>query len=197
MKILVQILAVAVLFMFNTAQAKTTFNTRILLHATHTNIEDTGFGIASWVIAPNITSSPTTWLGIVGPRFDGEGWNLELLAGAVIDSGIATPLIDIRFELTPKLFDVPLYVWGNMEVIDFDGPKIYSYLQIDYKLPAGIGLVGVETENVVPLGKEGDWSVGPHVVFPLGKHFAMIAAYQFHFGASSDQQFWLRAVINL
>lgn len=197
-KILIIAVLFATTFTFNTAQADTTFNTRLLMHATHQNIENTGVGIAGWLVAPNITAAPDKWLGLIGPRYDSEGWNLELMAGSVINQGEATALVDFRLELTPGLFDLPIYIWGNLQWID-TGAKgtLYSYLQIDYKLLASIGLIGLETENATPLGEEGDWAVGPHLVIPLGKRFALIAAYQFHFGAGEGQQFWLRAVANI
>lgn len=188
----------AVLFMSNVAKADE-FNARLLVHG-HKEIGQ-GFGVAGWVVAPNITSAPSKWLLIAGPRYDGTGWNLELMAGAVIVAGEGKALIDARLELTPKLWSVPVYSWHNLQWIRTGGAgTLYWYSQLDYVLPKGIGLLGAETENSYDfMAKSGDFSVAPHAVLPLGDHFALIAAPQFHFsevGEYTSFQMWLRAVIN-
>jgi len=186
---------VALLLFSGSANAATSTHVRLLLHGTHTNIDDTGFGIAGWLIAPSITDAPSKWVGLLGPRYDGDGWNVELIGGGVIQNGDTTPLVDMRLELTPELWDVPLYAFSNLQLIDpGDKNALYVYQQVDYVLPAGIGLLGVETENV--FGPEDDMvSIGPQVVVPLaGGRFVLVGAYQFHLGNQS--QFWLRSVVN-
>jgi hypothetical protein len=175
------------------------FNVRLLVHG-HKEIRE-GFGVAGWVIAPNITSAPNKWLVIAGPRYEGQGWNIELLAGAVIVNGVGKALVDTRLELTPKLFNLPIYTWHNLQWIASGGKgTLYWYSQLDYVLPKGIGLLGVEIENSYDLeARSGDFSVAPHAVLPLGDHFALIAAPQFHFsevGKYTGFQMWVRTVVN-
>lgn len=130
---------------------------------------------------------------LVGPRYDGKGWNVEFMGGAVVKAGEAVALVDTRLELTPDLFTIPLYVWANLEwIATGDSGTFFSYLQADYVLPKRVALVGVETENVVNADKT-DLSVGPHLIIPIGK-LALVGAYQFH---EDDDQFWVRLVLSL
>jgi len=175
--------------------AETTTHVRLLLHGTHADIEDTGFGIGGWLIAPSITDTPDKWVGLLGPRYDGDGWSVELMGGGVIDDGQVTPLVDMRFALTPELWDAPIYAGGNAQWIDPGGSDAsYLYGQVDYVLPEGVALLGVETEHALRPGDDAN-SIGPQVVVPLAKgRFVLICAYQFHPGKPS--QFWLRGVVN-
>lgn len=184
-----------ILIMPLVASAETTNHVRLLLHGHHA-VEESNFGIAGWVIAPSITDVPDKWIGITGPRYDGEGWSLEFMAGAVISGGEATSLIDLRIEFTPDFWGAPIYVWGNAQLVDLTFEEVggYGYLQIDYVLPLGLGLIGLETENSYHSGPD-DWSIAPQLVLPLSDHFVLVGAYQFHLDGS--QQLWLRVVLNL
>lgn len=185
------ILFLLFLLFSTTVQAQET-HVRLLFHDTHTRIADTPFGIAGWLVAPNITSSPGTWLSVLGPRYDGPGWNLELMGGGVITNSEVTPIIDLRLDLTPDLLGVPVYGYVNTEWVDpGDGNTLYLYAQLDYVMPRGIGLVGLETENSWQGGSD-TLSVGPHIVVPLGQ-LAFVTAYQIHRGTD---QLWIRCVIN-
>jgi len=177
-----------------TAHADTSSHMRLLLHGTRTNIGDTGFGIGGWITSPDITVSPSTWLGVAGPRFDGEGWNMEFMAGGVIDSSEITPLIDLRLEITPDLWNIPLYSFANVQWIDPTHANVlYLYTQFACVLPDNTVLLGLETENVLK-SDDNVLSVGPQLVVPLGA-LTLVAAYQLHPGRSN--QFWLRAVLTL
>lgn len=190
----IAIAVVFALFISTQAHAQET-HFRLLLHGAHTDIAESGLGVSGWIISPSLDSAPDKWLGIAGPRFDAENWNFELMGGGVVNAGEITPLIDFRFEMTPGLWNIPLYIWGNAQVV-FPGDNIvgYSYLQIDWVLPEGVGLIGLETENTYQPGDD-DLSFGPQIVLPMGG-MALIGAYQFHAG-EADDQLWLRAVLNL
>jgi len=175
------------------------FNTRILLHDQHT-VAESNFGVAGWVIAPNITSSASTWLTIAGPRYDGKGWNVELLGGTVISDGEGKFLLDTRLELTPKFGDVPIYSWHNLQWINTGGSgTVYWYSQVDWVIPLGLGLLGIETENTFNTSND-NWSIAPHIALPLGNHITVVVAPQVHFNGDAEYaefQFWTRLVLNL
>lgn len=194
------VLAIALfLFAFASTAKADDFNTRLLVHG-HKSVAKSNWGVAGWVIAPNITSSPSTWLTIAGTRYDGKGWNTELMAGTVVSDGTGKFLTDARLELTPNLWGIPVYSWHNVEWINTGARgTMYWYSQLDWVVPLGLGLIGVETENT--FGADGaDWSIAPHIALPLGNHITMIAASQAHFngdGEYTEFQFWTRLVLNL
>jgi hypothetical protein len=166
---------------------------RILGHGTHTEINESSWGVAVWLIAPSITDQPSKWLAIGGPRYDGKGWNLEIMGGAMISKGSTTPIADVRLELTPKFFgEKPLYVFANPEWIGSDGlGSLYGFAQVSYVLPKGVAMIGAETENLLK-SRQNKISVGPQITVPVGQ-LALVGAYQFQAGSN---QAWLRAVIN-
>ncbi|KKQ27503.1 MAG: hypothetical protein US42_C0008G0014 [Candidatus Magasanikbacteria bacterium GW2011_GWC2_37_14] len=178
------------------AQAET-YNTRLLIHGQKT-VGESQFGVAGWVIAPNVTSS-STWVNLVGPCYDGEGWGVELLGGMVVADGKGKLLLDTRLEFTPKLWGVPVYSWHNFQwVMTGETGTGYWYSQVDWVMPLGLGLLGVETENTFN-SQGNDYSVAPHLALPLGDHLALVFAPQFHFNQVRDYtgfQFWFRAVVN-
>jgi len=197
--IVLYILATTIIFSPENAEADTTFHTRLLIHS-HRTIRETNFGIAGWIIAPNISSSPNTWLGIAGPRYNGYGWNAELLAGVMFNSGDANALADLRVELTAKFWGVPLYSWDNFQWINTGKSGTgYWYSQLDWVVPSEVGLLGVETENTFN-ASACDFSIAPHAVLSLSEHFVLVTAPQLHFdldGHYTGLQVWIRAVINL
>lgn len=183
---------------WSAVKADTTFNMRLLVHG-HRAIGENGWGIAGWVVAPNITSNPKKWYGVVGARYDWTGANVELMAGALIEDGAGKFLLDLRWGLDPKFWGIPLLVWGNEQLIDLKDWTIYSYLRVMYVLPKELGLVGVETEDLNLKDKPDDYSVGVHAIIPLAKFFAIIPAYQWHFTPGegyTGSQLWLRVVLD-
>lgn len=195
------VLAIAVLSLvaFVSPAKADEFNTRLLVHGQHA-VDESNWGVVGWVIAPNITSSPSTWLTIAGPYYGGKGWNMELMVGAVISDGQGKFLLDTRMELVPDLLGVPMYTWHNFQWINTgDSGTIYWYSQLDWTVPLGLGLLGVETENT--FNADGtNWSIAPHIALPLGDHITMVTAPQVHFngdGNYTEFQFWTRLVINL
>lgn len=162
---------------------------RFLVHGT--NETEEGLGLAGWAIAPSIADSPA-WLTVAGPRYAGNGWDAEIMIGAVVSGGTAMPIVDLRLALTPKYFGLPILSWTNVEWIDPGKQNLaYLYTQLDYALN-GVGFIGIESENVFGAGKR-DLSAGPNLVLPIG-NMAFVAAYQIHGGGGG--QFWIRTVLN-
>jgi len=167
---------------------------QLSIHAKKTNIQNTIFGFASVIESPKISKNPDVWIALIGPRLDGHGWYLEAMSGAIINHGIGIPILDIRFELNPKMIKIPLYIWGNPRVIlGEDSNTFYGFLQINYVLPYKIAFIGIETENLIQSNIK-DCSVGPQLVIPL-KHMHLVTSYQFH--TLEKNQFWFRALIHL
>ncbi len=192
------IIALLSLVLFTGLARAETYYTRLLLHG-HKTVGESGFGIAGWVSAPNI-SLACTGLTIVGPMYKGEGWDVELMAGEVVSGGSGKFLVDSRLELTPKLWGVPVYSWHNLQWVKTGGTGMfYWYSQLDWLVPLGLGLLGLETENTFN-HTGNDYSVAPQVVIPLADHLALVFAPQFHFNQARDYtgfQIWFRAVVNL
>ncbi|MFZ2189338.1 MAG: hypothetical protein WA057_00190 [Candidatus Magasanikiibacteriota bacterium] len=190
------LVALLSLVLFSSIAQAETYNTRLLLHG-HKTVGE-GFGVAGWVIAPNITSVPNKWVTLVGPCYDGQGWGVELLAGAVVSGGESKFLVDVRITFTPKFFGIPLNTWHNFQWIRTGGSGTgYWYGQVDWVLPLGLGLLGTETENTFNVSGN-DWSVAPHVVISFGDHFALVFAPQAHFNARgyTGTQAWVRTVVS-
>lgn len=177
------------------ASAQTSGNVRLLLHGTSQT--DSTFGVSGWVIAPNVTNAPDKWLAVIGPRYNGSGWWLEVMGGTVVQQGKSTPLIDVRANLGKV---GPFTAWTNVEWIDFtkgSGSAAYLYFEID--LPQidvpliGSVLAGLETENLFEFSGNDDVSAGIHLKTPLGK-MVVVTAYQLHF--AGENQLWTRVVID-
>ena len=111
-----------------------------------------------------------------------------------------------RFQMTPKLFDAPINVWGNLQFIDVTGDNMipYLFLNVDYVLADKVALVGIETENYFnkpapteddPEAKANDIGIGPQIILPF-KGVNIIMAYQFHTGENALDQVWVRAMYN-
>lgn len=188
------------IFISSVAKADTTVNARLLIHG-HRAIGENGWGIAGWIVAPNITSKPNKWYGVAGVRYDWTGANLEVMAGALVESGAGKYMLDIRWGLDPKILGIPLVIWNNEQFVDLSFKEwyIYSYLRVVYVLPEGIGMVGVETENLNFKDKPDDYSFGVHAIIPIAGPLVLIPAYQWHFTPGegyTGSQFWLRVVLD-
>ncbi len=166
---------------------------RLLLHGFADVPDAHGFGLGGWVVAPDVSTAPGKWLGIVGPRYAQPTWNIELMGGAYVSDLEGTSVVDSRAELTALM---PFYAWANVEYIDlFAGARsqFYAYAQADFAVArrgATLALVGVETEDLWGGGID-DVSVGPHLFVPLGP-LVLQVAYQRHHGA--PDALWLRAL---
>lgn len=171
------------------AEAQTASNFRILLHSTKTI--NGNFGIAGWVVAPNITNNPQKWVGIAGVRYETESFWAEFMGGAINERSNLTGLLDARQNFTQLK---PITFWANEEWTFGQARSFYFYIQADYWI-AEIFAAGIETENTV-LKKNGEdnLSYGPHIVLPIGK-MTLIGAYQYH--NKSNDQFWMRLVVDL
>ena len=169
---------------------------RLLLHGFH-QIEGSPWGLSAWVLAPSVTDVPDKWVGVAGVRYNPKDWWLEVMTGAVIQGGKATPLIDLRAfykGLAPVIF------WTNWQWINYlepDASTIYAYLMADVIVPwkaGGLGFnIGVETENFFPIHQPERLAFGPHIVIPL-KPLAFVFALQFTNHAS--EELWLRITYN-
>lgn len=182
------------------AKADTSYNMRLLVHG-HRAIGENGWGVTGWVVAPNITSKPNKWCGMVGVRYDWIGVHLEVMVGALIENGVGWSRLDIRWGLDPKILGIPLVIWNNEQVVDLSlkNRYIYSYLRVVYVLPQELGMVGAETENLNFNNKPDDYSVGVHAVIPIAGPFVLIPAYQWHFTPGEGYtggQFWIRVLLD-
>ena len=50
---------------------------RVLIHG-HTK-PAAAWGVAGWLVAPSITDEANKWMVILGPRFDGDNWWVEVM----------------------------------------------------------------------------------------------------------------------
>ena len=111
------------------------------------------------------------------------------MGGAINEKSNLTGLLDARQSFT-KLS--PITFWANEEWIF--GKAFYFFIQADHWV-SNILAIGIETENSV-FKSEGtdDISYGPHLIVPMNK-MTLVGVYQFHSG--SNDQFWMRLVIDL
>lgn len=186
------IFALVSLFAVSTTSYTGAWNSHLRLLVHDTEPLNGGVAIAGWVIAPNISSSPSKWLVIAGPRFAGEIWWVELMGGVVLNEGAAIPLLDVRGNLSLR----PINVWTNLQWINpsrnlREESALYWYFEGNYPILNKFSL-GLETENMIQKNAN-DFSFGPHVTLGLGTT-TLITAYQFHF--NGDQALWLRVVFN-
>ena len=159
-----------------------------------------GWGIAGWTIVPDITTKPDKWYSIAGPRFEREGWSVEVMVGAMIQNNKGQAMADVRYELNPKFWHIPLLVWGNEQLVDitFQNWTVYNYLRVVYVLPNDVGMVGVESEDLNKKDQPDDYSVGLHAIIPIVGPFVLIPAYQRHFTpgqGNTGGQFWIRVLL--
>lgn len=194
---------------------------KLLTHFSKT-MSDSGWGVGGWIILPDIVKTGTTPLFIVGPRYKGKGYWVEVMGGGLIapdadpvNAGYTKMKMiqSTRFQFTPKFFGSPINVFGNLQFIDVGGEHLateqstmttYTFLMADYVMP-GLFNVGVETENYFgKLGSEmdgdefetvNDIAVGPQIVFPFDG-LNVIMSYQLHLDEDTENQMWIRAMYN-
>ena len=174
------------------------FNIRPLIHFNKT-FGKTNWGVASWVLWPNAVASMETIVAVVGPTYRTNTMYAELMFGGNVASRQLIPFIDFRLHLSPRFWKpkigIPFNLWTNMQLINFTSDKtlFYAFLMVDYALPKGFALIGLETENF--FGARTDTSLGPQIIIPF-KPINFILAYQYHFN-TGDNQIWLRMMINI
>lgn len=174
---------------------------------------DGNLGVGGWLVMPDIVKAGTTPLFLVGPRYSGKGYWAEFMLGGVINKGVEDPAFvttkvvqSTRFQLTPKLFDAPINVWGDLEFIDVTGENMmpYLFLQVNYVLDDKVALIGVETESLFnkpaptaedPEAKANDIGIGPQLILPFDG-LNVIMAYQFHTAENALDQVWFRLMYN-
>lgn len=173
---------------------------RLLVHGTSLFEGSNRFGLAGWVIAPDVSSKPNKWLGIFGPRFEERGFHVEAMTGLRIEDGDAVPLLDLRSGINPDFFSsfakrrLPFALWTNIQWIDVGSQNdLYVYFESNLVLPYGLPAVGAETENIFFLPGPDTASIGGHIVFRLGK-MNIVSVYQKH--KTGQDQIWLRMVLN-
>ena len=206
---------------------ETQVNIRLLTHF-HKKLDDQNWGVGGWLILPNIVPAgpapQLTPLFLIGPRYYGDGFWVEVMAGGLIAPDPKAPegayynqtkvVQSTRFQVTPKALGNPINIFGTLQFIDVGGEHpvteqssmvTYQFLMVDYVLPGKKALIGVETENY--FGKIGskmegdeletfnDIGIGPQVVFPFD-NLNIIMAYQKHFHDDVDDQIWIRAMHN-
>ena len=175
----------------------------------HKPLIDGGLGVGGWVVLPDVIGMSTSTLFLIGPRYEGDGWWVEGLAGGMMTAGdpVSHPwVLSGRFEFTPDALDAPIRVWGNLQLNDVMGGAFqpYTLLMVDYALMDGKILLGVETENYInmavpsPNGEDSkktinDFSVGPQLVLPFGG-LSITSSLQFHPEETIRNQFWLRVM---
>lgn len=176
------------------------YHFRLLFHGSQLLEGSNRFGLAGWVIAPDVTSKPNKWLGIFGPRFEERGFHVEVMTGCRIEQGKGVPLLDLRSGISPQFFGnftkkkIPLALWTNIQWIDVSGSNdLYVYFETNVILPYGLPAIGGETENILFLPGQDIVSMGGHMIFALGK-MKIAGVYQAH--RKTTDQVWLRMIVN-
>jgi hypothetical protein len=187
----IALMALGGVLLAGAARAEPLANVRLLVHGTK-QLEESPWGVAGWVIAPNVSLLSDRWIGVVGPRFAAKDSWVEIMGGLVIQQGVQAPVIDVRASSRAL---APIVAWTNLQWTAAAEPRPalgYGYLMVDYAVPGGLGLVGLETENYFPDGGEADLGGGPHLVATFGE-LSLVFAYQFR--EAADQS-WIRMIVN-
>ena len=188
-----------------------TYSVRLLTHFGK-KVNDNGFGVGGWLIFPDVTQNPSMPLFLIGPRYQGKGYWVEVMAGPKINKAAlavnpdADPIAWVqstRFQITPMAIGKPVNVFGNVQFIDItnEGNMVpYFFLATGYVLPKQAAVIGLESENYFNLPPGGtdqfhDISIGPHVAIPF-KGLNVIMAYQVHLHENVGDQVWVRAMYN-
>ena len=170
-------------------------------------LADGRFGLAGWVTLPDIIGMSTSTLFLIGPRYSGDGWWVEGLAGGMMTAGdpVAHPWsLSGRFEFGPDALGTPVRVWGNLQLNDVTGElQPYALLMAGYGLLDKQIFLGVESENNLnwenPQAPDGasdrvnDLSFGPSMVLPFDG-LIINTSLQFHPAEHVRNQFWLRVM---
>ena len=191
---------------------------RLLTHFSK-KFKDSDWGIGGWVIMPDVVRLGSSPLVLVGPRYNGGGWWVEVMAGGLTPVGLVeqpaghstTSFVQsTRFQFTPKAFgDSPINLFGNLQFVDIGGKNdadestmfTYTFLMVDYVLPNKVALLGLETENYFGLTnpqsgeKFNDLAFGPQVVLPFDG-LNILMSYQIHTHENKENMIWFRAMYN-
>jgi len=191
-----KVLAFVICFLLasTVTQAQTDHSLKLLFHGVKSTGDSIGFGAAGWLVAPDIVNAPDKWLMVLGPRYDGPDWWVEVMGGFIMQGKERISLVDIRAKF-PNIG--PVTPWTNVEWIGFsknEARSYYAYFHFEYPLPWDIGKVGIETENVFKEVGDNVISFGPHLAISFGKT-AFVVAYQFR--KKANDRIYLRMVMNL
>ena len=175
----------------------------------HKPLTDGGVGVGGWVVLPDIIGQYTSTLFLIGPRYEGDGWWIEGLAGGLMTAGdpVSHPwVLSGRFEFMPSALNAPIRIWGNLQLNDVTGGEFQpeALLIVDYALLDEKIFLGVETDNRINMpvssgvadGTEhtvNDFSVGPQMMLPFGG-LTITTSLQFHPESSIRNQYWLRVM---
>ena len=175
----------------------------------HKPLTDTGWGVGGWVVLPDLIGQTTSTLFLIGPRYEGDGWWMEGLAGGLMTpvDPVAHPwVLSGRFEFMPSALNGPFRIWGNIQLNDVTGEAFQpsALFMFDYALMDEKIFLGIETENHINVpvvawngeitGKTiNDFSIGPQMMLPFGG-LTITTAFQFHPEESVRHQYWLRVM---
>lgn len=167
------------------ASAQTTYHARFLLNGVQKS--EKKFKLNGWVIAPDMISDPTNYIGLIGTSINiSEKTTLELLLGGVISSKTGYPMFDVRFAYNPtekwKTYTIG-EIWYSENAVG-----LYGYAHLERQLFKD-AFIGIETEDVI----NKFYSVGGHLHFIVGK-LHLIPAYQRRWPAH-ENQIWLRTLV--
>ncbi|HEY4513386.1 MAG TPA: hypothetical protein VJH06_02635 [Candidatus Paceibacterota bacterium] len=162
-------------------------NTKLLIHGTS---GDGPVTLNGWLIGTNLGSGPHKWLLSAGPRFNGEkGW-LEFNAGALIVSNTIVFVPEFRGSYTAK----PYSFFTNLEWINPGNSTQGVYLFLQGSRAVGRRIrIGLETEDTWKHGAT-VLTVGPQIVFVLGRKASIVSSYQFTNG--KEDHAWARLVFS-
>lgn len=195
-RLIISFVMMVVFVTFNQLQAQE-FHSRLLVRGAKL-FKSTNFGVVGWFVAPDIVNATNKRLHIFGPYFKTNNWDLEVMAGAFVESTESTALIDIRSGFGEALFgNTGVSMWSNIEWIDPLGKaeKFYLYHQISYSLIDGILSPFIETENVFKFNQPDDLSVGVGLVAHVGQRMNMVIVHQWY--NKGLNQVWFRTIFNL
>ena len=166
-------------------QAEIPTQSRLLFHGTKELTDN--WGVAGWLIFPNIVSGNTNLI-IAGPRYNfNKGW-VEFLGGQLIKADESSTVWNIRASSEHLL----IHFWGEVEYFSQDD-KLYWFLQANYPISLKetfIGKPGIETENVHQKDESSQIGFGPHVILPVSQNMTLIIAHQWKYTANEWDRFY-------
>ena len=171
----------------------------------HQPLLENGLGMAGWVVLPDVIKLSTSTLFLIGPRYDGQGWWLEGMAGGLMTPGDPTShpwVLSGRFEFSPRALNAPLRLWANLQLNDVTGGTFqpYALVALNVALLEEKIFLGIESENYLnkPMDDAStqpinDFSVGPQLMLPFGG-LQVTTALQIHPHEAVRDQYWLRVM---